>query len=156
MPIGIQPLGSRLRRRCRSIKPRIIKNGKNSLTNCIARPRQVRRDLLIGAGFIGNSCRKELICIVLRRDVAANRDGPSIGSTGRLGRRCKSEDSCHDHHHDGQQAAVQFTHGDHVAAKHSNEAPARYVIVKPAPPASGSVVEYLLVKVGGTVGSVPP
>ena len=32
---------------------------------------------------------------------------------------------------------------------HMSEAPARYVIVKPAPPASGSVVEYLLVKVGG-------
>ena len=114
MPVGIQPLGSRLRRRCRAIKPRIIKNGKDSLTSCIARPRQVRRDLLIGAGFIGNSCRKELVCIVLRRDVAANRDGSGIGSTGRLGRRCKSEDSCHGHHHDGQQAAVQFTHGDHL------------------------------------------
>ena len=91
-----------------------MKHRENGLANGIIRPRQVRRNLLIGAGLIGNSCRKELVRIVLRRNVAANRDDPGIGSTDRLGRHCKSKDSHHGHHHDGQQAAAKPTHGDHL------------------------------------------
>ena len=114
MPVGIHPLGSLLRRRCRAIKPRIMKHGKNGLTNRAIRPRYVSCNFMASIVIIDNCRRKELVRVIPRRDCTVHRNGTGVGSTSRPGQHRKREHSDRSYRCDGQQAAPKPTHGDHL------------------------------------------
>ena len=114
VPVGIYPLGSLLRRRCRAIKSRIMKHRENSLANGVICPRYVSCDLLVGIGVVNNGRRKELIRVISRRNFTVHRNGSGVGGTGRPGGNREREGSNHGHHHNGQRMAERLTHDDHL------------------------------------------